>query len=32
MKSAIPGYDNEPDFCCEDVLIMATGLKHVELL
>lgn len=32
MKSAIPGYDSEPDICCEEQLIMATELKRVELL
>lgn len=32
MESAIPGYDNESDICCEEQLLVATGLKHVELL
>jgi hypothetical protein len=31
-KSAIPGYNSEPDICYEEQLIMVTGLKRVELL
>jgi hypothetical protein len=32
MKTAIPGYDSEPDICCEEQLIMATGLKQVVIV